>query len=448
MWHGYLLSGSGSNIYTANLCSEWRKAGHDVLLLCQEGHGGSYGWIDEEGDFAPDNRSFETSSTGVSRGRGRCRLARPHIREVLPVYVYDDYEGFLAKRFVDLSDRELDVYTELNTQALITAITHHEPNAIITGHEVMGPYIARDACRETDTAYLAKLHGSALEYAVKLQERYLRFAMEGLCGARAVVGGSRYMVEEASAIVPGWKDRAVVVNPGCDVELFGSIRREPSSVPTVGYVGKLISSKGVHNLLVALGNLDGPLRAVIVGYGGFDDTLRRLADLLMAGDVDRARTLLYESGDDAALDAARFLSSDGAYRERYREITITFTGRLEHEPLAPLIPTFDVLVVPSVVPEAFGMVAAEAAACGVLPVVPDHSGIGEAGAAVEAAVGRPGLLTYDHRDPVKGITEALERVLSIPHDERRDLGAAASELARSRWSWSHVSARLLELAAM
>jgi glycosyltransferase involved in cell wall biosynthesis len=448
LWHGYLLSGSGSNIYTANLCSEWRKAGHDVLLLCQEAHGESYGWIDEQGGFAADNRSFETRSTGVSRGRGRCRLARPHIGEVLPVYVYDEYEGFIAKRFVDLSDRELDFYTELNTRALITAIREHEPDAIITGHEVMGPYIAHRACRETGTSYLAKLHGSALEYAVKLQDRFLRFATEGLCGARAVVGGSRYMVEEASAVVPGWEERAVVVNPGCDVEMFRPIRREPSPVSTVGYVGKLIASKGVHNLLVALGNLDGPLLAVIVGYGSLEDTLRRLADLLMTGDVERAHTLLEQGGDDALKDAARFLSSDGTYRERNREITITFTGRLEHEPLAPVIPTFDVLVVPSVVPEAFGMVAAEAAACGVLPVVPNHSGIGEAGAAVEGAIGRPGLLTYDHRDPVKGITEALERVLSIPHDERRDLGIAASELARSRWSWSHVAARLLELAAM
>jgi glycosyltransferase involved in cell wall biosynthesis len=448
LWHGYLLSGSGSNVYTANLCREWRKAGHDVLLLCQEGHGSSYGWIDEDGDFAPDNRSFETKPTRSTRERGRCRLARPHIGEVLPVYVYDEYEGFVAKRFVDLSDRELDVYTELNIQALITAISRHEPDAILTGHEVMGPYIARRACREADNAYLAKLHGSALEYAVKLQERYLSLAIEGLCGAKVVVGGSRYMVEEASAMVPGWKDRAVVVNPGCDVERFRPMEREPSPVPTVGYVGKLIPSKGVHNLLVALGHIDGPLRAVIVGYGGFEDTLKRFADLLLAGDIDGARTLLERSGEDAVIDAAHFLASSAAHRSRDGEIAITFTGRLEHEPLAPLIPTFDVLVVPSVVPEAFGMVAAEAAACGVLPVVPDHSGIGEAGAAVEAAIGRPGLLTYDHRNPISGITDALERVLSMPHDERRALGAAASELARSRWSWSHVSTRVLELAAM
>jgi len=452
LWHGYLLSGSGSNISAANLCNEWRKAGHDVLLLCQERSAAAYGFIDEEGDFAPDNLSFETKSNGVRPGRGSCRLARPHIGEVLPLYVFDEYEGFVAKRFVELSDQELDVYTDRNIQAMVTAIEHHEPDAIITGHEVMGPYIARRACDATGTTYLAKLHGSALEYAVKIQERYLRYATEGLGGARVVVGGSRYMIEEAGGVVPGWEDRAVVVNPGCDVDMFQPKAREPSSARTVGFVGKLIASKGVHNLLVALGKVDGPLRAVVVGYGGFDDALRRLAELLRAGHVDRARALLEQTqgGEGGLLDATRFLSSDAAdatYGRRYQDIEITFTGRLEHEPLAPLLPTFDVLAVPSVVPEAFGMVAAEAAACGVLPIVPDHSGIGEAGAAVEAAIDRPGLLTFDHRHPVEGIAEALERVLSIPHDERRELGVAASELARTRWSWSHVATRLLDLAA-
>ncbi|MGH2819010.1 MAG: glycosyltransferase, partial [Actinomycetota bacterium] len=284
LWHGYLLSGSGSNIYTANLCSELRKAGHDVLLLCQEGHVGAHGFIDEEGDFASDNRSFDTRSTGLPPGRGRCRLLRPHIGELLPVYVYDDYEGFTAKRFVDLSDRELGVYTDFNIRAMVTAIERHEPEGIITGHEVMGPYIARRACEENEATYLAKLHGSALEYAVKLQERYLEFAAEGLGGASVVVAGSRYMLEEAGAIVPGWEDRAVVVNPGCDVERFHPTEREPSSVPTVGYVGKLIAAKGVHNLLVALGNVGVPLRGVIVGYGGFEDVLRDLADRLKVGD--------------------------------------------------------------------------------------------------------------------------------------------------------------------
>ena len=44
------------------------------------------------------------------------------------------------------------------------------------------------------------------------------------------------------------------------------------------------------------------------------------------------------------------------------------------------------MAVTSTFPEAFGMVAAEAAACGALPVVADHSGLGEVARTLAAAV--------------------------------------------------------------
>ena len=46
-------------------------------------------------------------------------------------------------------------------------------------------------------------------------------------------------------------------------------------------------------------------------------------------------------------------------------------------------------MVPSTFPEAFGMVAAEAAACGVLPVSAAHSGLAEVSRALAAAVPPP-----------------------------------------------------------
>lgn len=92
------------------------------------------------------------------------------------------------------------------------------------------------------------------------------------------------------------------------------------------------------------------------------------------------------------------------------------------------------------------MVAAEAAASGVLPIVPNHSGIAEAGAAVEEAIGRPGFLTYDASDPIRGIAAAIDRVLALDAEERREMERTAVELARERWSWTQVARRLLDLA--
>ena len=65
---------------------------------------------------------------------------------------------------------------------------------------------------------------------------------------------------------------------------------------------------------------------------------------------------------------------------------VMFTGRLEHEEIADLLPACEALVVPSTFPEAYGMVAAEAAACGTLPISADHSGLAEVSRVLEASV--------------------------------------------------------------
>lgn len=444
LWHGYLLSGSGSNLYTANVAREWRAAGHDVLLLCQERRAADFPFVDAQGDFGADNRFFSAAPTGASPAPGRCRVARPAIGDVLPVYVFDEYEGFIAKRFVDLTDEELDRYTRANVDALIAAIEQHRPEAIITGHEVMGPYIAARACDQTHTTFVAKLHGSALEFAVKEQARYRQFARTGLSSARVVIGGSEYMVREAASVIPGWVERAVVVNPGCDVELFRPVPRDANAPPTVGYVGKFIVSKGVHHLLAALGltTIEG-LVAVMVGYGGFEAELKDIAAALSSGDLETVRSVA--AGTPPLKDVLAFLDSvdEARYVRRATAIEIDFPGRLDHEALSSVLPTFDALVVPSVVPEAFGMVAAEAAACGVLPIVPRHSGIGEVGLALEDAIGARGMLTYDPRDPIAGVAERINSVLALDPAQRSEKESAAAAFARRKWSWRRVADDLI-----
>ena len=451
LWHGYLLRGSGSNVYTANIARTWRSQGHDVLLLCQEDDVTGLDFVDEFGSFDDADQTFSIRPTGIPSGPGRCRVLTPSIAGLLPVYIYDEYPGFEVKTFPDLTDEELERYTRLNVAALNVAIDEFRPEAFITGHEVMGPYIAREATAGRDLGYVAKLHGSALEWAVKKQERYRRFAAQGLGAARWVAGGSAYMVREASAYVPGWEDKAVVVNPGCDTDLFLP-RPRSDGPPLVGYVGKLMEPKGVHNLLAAIPLMDvADLHCTVVGYGGFERGLHELRDALVAGDLDRARAVAArgEHGD-ALPELAQFLGSSdasGDYLQRASGSQIRFAGRLEHGPLAGVLPTFDVLCVPSVTNEAFGMVAAEAASCGVLPVVPDHSGIGEVGRTLEQELGCDGLLVFDHTDPIRSMAARLEAVLTLPEARRKELEAGAAELARARWSWSHVADRLRELAS-
>jgi glycosyltransferase involved in cell wall biosynthesis len=173
--------------------------------------------------------------------------------------------------------------------------------------------------------------------------------------------------------------------------------------PVVLYFGKLIRNKGVHLLLDALRGLDA--RAVIVGFGDYRDELEALAP---------PGTL--------------------------------FTGIQEHRHLVHLIPLADVVVVPSIFPEAFGMVAAEAAACGTPPVVARHSGLAEIAAGLEEQY--PAhlreLASFEMGD-VDDLHAKLQRVLSLNDDDRAAIATAARAAVARKWSWPSVSRKLLQL---
>jgi glycosyltransferase involved in cell wall biosynthesis len=140
--------------------------------------------------------------------------------------------------------------------------------------------------------------------------------------------------------------------------------------------------------------------------------------------------------DDAYLDAARRLPD-----------RVVLTGRLEHAELAPLLAIAEAQVVPSTFPEAFGMVAAEAAACGALPVSSDHSGLAEVTRTLAAATppeARP-WLGFPNGD-VRGLADRLVAWLHAPEGLREATRAALVRVARERYSWDGVARGVIAAA--
>src|SRR3989442_3939030 len=175
-----------------------------------------------------------------------------------------------------------------------------------------------------------------------------------------------------------------------------------SDRPTVLYVGKLLYNKGVHLLLEALHGLGA--RALVVGFGD--------------------------------------------YRERFEGLATPwtlFSGPLEHRHLVHLIPLADVLVVPSIFPEAFGMVAAEAAAAGCPPLVARHSGLAEVAEGLESAYPEElrGLASFTPGDSEE-LASKLRDLLALAPAERARLGEAGRRVALERWSWPNVAAPLIQ----
>ena len=407
LWHGYLLGGTGSNVYTRALARAWSRLGHEVVVVCQERNPGAY-------------------------DLGGARVVRPMLPEnILPTFVLDRYEGLEPRLLQELTPEERERYVEANAAAVRAELP---ADLVFANHVLLGGPVAA----ATGAPYAVKAHGSELEYSMRGNAELAAWGRESLAPATATFVGSAHIRSVLEQVV-GHVDRVYEVPPGVDVEefkpeqraaalehLLDEARRDPpnpgnaqerlpdegnaerlaawfeSDEPTVLYFGKLLHNKGVHVLFEAL--RESASRAVIVGFGDYRAELERIAP---------PRTL--------------------------------FTGPLEHRHLVHLLPLCEVTVVPSIFPEAFGMVAAEAAAAGSLPLVARHSGLAEIAEGLEAEYPpeQPGLTSFETGD-ARDLAAKLGRLLDLPERDRQALQEAARRAVVEHWSWEQVSARLLQ----
>ncbi len=409
IWHGYLLGGTGSNVYTREMAKAWARAGHEVIVLCQEPH--------------PDQ--FDLAGAVIKR---------PPLPGRLPVFVLDRYEDAEAAKLPDMPRAEVDEFVEANA----AAIRAEAPlDLLLTNHVLLGAPVGV----ASGLPYVVKAHGSELEFAMRGNPALCDWARATLPGAVAVLAGSDHIVQVLADVVGPDVGTVRVVPPGVDVHRFrprdrdealrallAECERDDPNPPrnhnerkpddgnadrlrdlfsaerkTVLYVGKLSNEKGVRLLLDAVAGLDA--RCVVAGFGP----------------------------ERAALEAAA--GSD-----------VLFTGPLEHRHLAQLWPLADVSVTPSIFPEAFGMVAAEAAACGSPPLVARHSGLAEIAAGLEQEYPErlQHLASFERGDGAD-LGRRLAELLALPASDWQELSAAGRRAVVNRWSWEQIGQQILDL---
>jgi glycosyltransferase involved in cell wall biosynthesis len=406
LWHGYLLAGTGSNVFARELARQWGIGGHDVTVFSQEPHPELY-------------------------DLGGAATVRPDVAGLLPVFVLDNYDGYRVQLVQSTSRAELDAWVAANAAAIRERLP---ADFVVASHVILGgPVGAATGARYTVTA-----HGSELEYSMRGNDELSQWGAEALSGAAAVIVGSEH-IRGVVADVCGPVEGVQVVPPGVDVEvwrprekgealegLLTEARQDPPNpgnanerlpdehnagrlaeflsgdVPTVVYFGKLIPNKGVHVLLDALREVD--CRAVIVGFGAYRAELEQQAEGLR----------------------------------------VLFTGALEHRHLVYLTAFADAVVVPSIFPEAFGMVAAEAASAGCPPVVAHHSGLAEIAQGLEAVYppGMGRLASFPSGDYAQ-LADRLNAIAQLPSGDQARLRAAARQTAVELWSWKSVAQRIL-----
>jgi glycosyltransferase involved in cell wall biosynthesis len=433
IFHGYMLRGTGSNIYNVNLAPALARLGHEVHLVCQD---------------------REVKIPGV-------QIHNPDIDGLLPVYVKDPYPGFEVKTFPEMTEAELDRYLDANVAAVQeVAAEAGGIDAALANHLVMGPAIL---ARADIAPFAAKIHGSALEYTVKPHPRFLPYAYEGMEAARGVLVGSAHTGESLWAALPDLPDLRAKTRlgpPGVDVEEFAPI--EAARDPLVVFVGKLIVSKGVDLLLAAwpLVRAKYPgVRLQVAGFGAYEDGLRRLRTALDRGDLDAARAVAaagwgLEGGEEKPLPILSAFLADPppGYAEAARAAagSVEWLGRLEHDEVAALLPHAEALVMPSTFPEAFGMVAVEAASAGTLPVSAGHSGMREVSERLSAD--QPPAVAPLTSFPIEAgaiqaIADRLDRWLELPEVTRAEARTTLVDTVARVWSWEGVARGVLDAAA-
>jgi glycosyltransferase involved in cell wall biosynthesis len=225
------------------------------------------------------------------------------------------------------------------------------------------------------------------------------------------------------------------------------------------FVGKFLVSKGVdllaaawplvHRERLAVGAPAS--RLLFVGFGAFEPGLRALVHALERGDLPTAAQVAakgrgYEGDEDIALPILNeFLDQppDG-YAEAAREAagSMLIGGRLDHDEVADVMPAAETFAMTSTWPEAFGMVPAESAACGVPPVSADHSGMREVSELLAEALEPELAKLLSFRVGPGAIPELAERIsgwLALDPAQRRDAGLALAKRVDELWSWDGVA---------
>ena len=538
--HGYLLEGSGSNLWTRSVVESLCRKGETVHLMAQENHPDRYPFIREARRYLPGG-AVETFHRSDAAGYpGHCVLHKPALGDTLPVYVWDRYEEFPnVVPMVELSDEQMEDYLEKNVAALLRIVRDNGITAMHANHAVLMSVVARRVSEATGVPFTIMPHGSALEYAVRRDDRYLRLATDAFAAASRIFVIGNEMRGRVLAIlgaVPGLSEKMRDLHLGVDTAQFEPVAREhrrdritrlrqtlagmprgrtpeqhqrmialleqqaaggaidrgeleralgagrgydgklPDAdvearmdavpwerEPTLLYVGRLISAKGVQEVVAALPLLlerVPGLRLVLVGHGPLREPLEAMLWALEHGARGMVEAIVAwgralegspegEGESEELTKVARFFARldargeldayFGAARRHVRADRVVFTGYLTHRELRHLFPCCDVAVFPSVVKEAGPLVFLEALASGAFPMGTYFGGmkasIDTVARDLPAGAAEPMKLDPDPEHTVADLVRHFPVALQVG-GRHKD---ALRTIARERFDWTSVT---------
>jgi hypothetical protein len=152
--HGYLLEGSGSNLWTRSVIQALCRTGETVHLVCQDPHPERYDFIAEAHLYRLDG-TVETLLKRDVPYEGRCIMHKPQLGDTLPVYVWDKYEEFArVVPMVDLPTNEIEDYIARNVDVVMQIARDNSITVMQANHLVLMSVVAQRVGAALDIPYV------------------------------------------------------------------------------------------------------------------------------------------------------------------------------------------------------------------------------------------------------------------------------------------------------
>lgn len=344
MVHGYFLKGTGSNLFVHNVCNTLCKMGHQVTLFCQEDDVADIDYIQSAYELSSNNKKLSLFHRKQTPYKGKCTLIKPNTNGFLPVYVFDQYQGYTVKELRVCSQDEIENYISCHVTAINTVLKSMPVDMVWSNHTILQPvYVARSILGKTACKHLMTVHGSCLNFAVRKSPLLQEYAREAIAETDQIVFVSLYSKEEFLTFFEYDKQiekKSVVIPAGVDLNKFLPLPanqtkkaelevllqklylQKKTNLPhmqeesswktdediieklrdlnfdqgkTMIYYGKYLWTKGIQFLIAAAPIIlqkHPEVRFILVGYGSTRPYLEAMIESLHTGDRERFSMLL------------------------------------------------------------------------------------------------------------------------------------------------------------
>ena len=229
IFHGYELTGSGSNEYTLYLSRSLLLSGLELHVICREPNPFAIDFVNSAIKWDQNGNSqilFERNT----RFKGKCVLHQMPVPPINAVYLTDKQRSGNIKSFTDLTDEELKTYHEFTVNTLRPVLVQNPVDILHANHLIYQPIAALQVCKETGIPFIIYPHGSSIEYVIRKDDRYKELALEAIIGAKGLIIGNGEVRDRIIGIYPEYeeliRDKTEIVGVGVDTSLFSPVLKK------------------------------------------------------------------------------------------------------------------------------------------------------------------------------------------------------------------------------